>query len=183
MVEKYELFNPFTMKASSVLPYGRTARRIYHYYIDLGIEPEFILPPLLTYKNGRLYAKKPLIDWQNVRLLTYQEIENMAAEESELDYVRDIFKTYAGSTIEIAKRYTIFYAMEVVQKEESAIIDIPAVGDGFSSWWTSWSVWLWVNSEQWIFSDELNDWPDNKLQAKLLFMALDKFGKGNYKKN
>ena len=104
MSQKYELFNPFTMKISKIKPYGRTARRIYHYYLDLGLDTENILPPLLTYQNGRLIKKKPIIDWQNVRRLTYQEVHNTI--DNQLNYVRDIFKTYAGSTIEIAKKYT-----------------------------------------------------------------------------
>ena len=179
MSQKYELFNPFTMKISKIKPYGRTARRIYHYYLDLGLDPENILPPLLTYQNGRLIKKKPLIDWQNVRRLTYQEVHNTI--DNQLNYVRDIFKTYAGSTIEIAKKYTKKIAGAAIAYENSAIIDIPPENNGFSSWWSKWSVWLWLNSEQWIFSDSLNEWDDNKLQAQLLFITLDKVGQGEYK--
>ena len=67
MPNKFEIYNPFTEELVKINPVGRTARRIYRYYIEHeNISPEFILPPTLTYKNGRIIKKKPAIDYKNI---------------------------------------------------------------------------------------------------------------------
>ena len=180
MPNKFEIYNPFTEELVKINPVGRTARRIYRYYIEHeNISPEFILPPTLTYKNGRIIKKKPAIDYKNIRRLTYAQVDSVD-DDTQINFVKNAFAKYAGQTIQIAKKYTKQIGLEAGTIDEAEVIDIPPLKKGFASWWRKWSVWLWVDSETWIFSDEYNEWDDKTLQAQLIFMALDKVGVSDY---
>jgi len=176
MSQKIRIYNPITDKETKIDPHGRTAKKIYKFYIDSGT-PLDILPDDLTYNNGRFIRIKPIEDISNVRRITYAMVNKA---DNQLKFMRGVFKQYAGQKIQIAVKYV---RNEInIQKEE--IIDVPKIKGGFERWWKALmrpggSI-LVIGSDEWIFSEDFNDFDDPKLQAQLLIFTMDKVGKSNY---
>jgi len=194
MTSKIKIYNPITEKQTKVDPYGRTAKNIYRIYIDdLGSDPTTILPPNLTYNNGRFIKVTPVEDTKNVRRITYAKVRDDVIDEGSFAYFKKLFKSYAGQTIKVVKRYSKFDTYfdfdtdkvvidgEIEQIQESEVWVIPAVKKGYSSWWTKNSYFLMISSDKELFDNEYNDLlNDPKLQAQLLILTLDKVNKENY---
>ena len=51
MSSKKLIFNPFTEKEVNIDPYGNTAKKIYKYLINTGVDPEYILPADLSFNK------------------------------------------------------------------------------------------------------------------------------------
>ena len=175
-----KILNPETGKLIDA--YGRTARAIYREAIESGIEPSFVLPPLLTYQNGRFRKKKPVVDFTNVSRITYDQV---ADQENQLQFLRQVFAQYAGKTIQIAVKYTLTEANgEAIIVEKDETIEVPPIKKGFSKWWRAFTKpggsIIVIDSDTWIFSEEINEWDDPKLKAQLVIMTADKVGQSNY---
>ena len=166
------MYNPFTDKETKLDPYGRTAKKIYKYMIDEeGTTSDSVLPEDLNYNNGRFNRIKLQQDLSNVRRITYQQVKDIELIET---YFRDIFSQYKGQTIKRIIKYTL--DGEVIEKKE--IVDIPM---NYSSWWTNTGLhFLILDSETFIFSDDMNAGLDPKFQAQMLILSLDKVEKENY---
>ena len=129
-----KIFNPITNQY--IDEYGLTAKKLYKLLIDsYGIESEFILPPLLTYQNGRFKKLKPAVNFTNVRRITYDQVFTQA---NQLVFMRDVFSQYAGQKIQIGVKYTLTDDNgDAVIIEKDEIIEIPPLKKGFSKWWKS----------------------------------------------
>ncbi len=172
MSSKKLIFNPFTEKEVNIDPYGNTAKKIYKYLINTGVDPEYILPADLSFNNNRFKKVKIVKDLSNVNVITYPMVH---AAENQTTYLRNIMKKYKGQTITRSKRYMY----EGVQKEVSETIKVPT---SFSAWWkTAGSYFFWIDSEEFIFSDSINDELSPKLQAQVVILSHDKVGGENYK--
>ena len=153
------MYNPITKKETKIDPYGRTAKNIYKYMIEEGSTPDSVLPEDLNYNNGRFNRIKLQQDLSNVKRITYQQVKDIELIES---YFRDIFLKYKGKTIKRIIKYTL--EGQVVEKQET--IPIPM---NFSSWWTNSGLHFFIiDSETFIFGDDMNVGLDPKFQAQLL---------------
>ena len=203
MSGKIKIYNPITEKESKIDPYGRTAKKIYKYLIEVGTEPDNILPDDLTFINDRFVKVKAIVDNENVRRITYAKVKaSLDSDKDSMSYFKKVLASYKGQTIKVVKRYSTFdndvidfdeiedmeklikagkkkqidFIQNIQQVEASDIVSIPV--QGFSKWWEKWSVFLWIGSEDQVFglyNEVLED--DPKLQAQLLIMTLDKVNK------
>ena len=178
--KKEKIYNPWTDKMVNIDPYGRRAKDIYRYFIKEGIDAESILPPLLTYVNGRFRKLKPIVNWTGARRITYAMIDGLPMEVNQTTYMKNILKGYAGKTIKVAKKYTIQYDGVILEIEEAETIDVPPVKQGFSSWWKKW-FFLYIDSNTWLFSEDINEYDEPELNAQLIIMDMDKVESGDYK--
>jgi len=176
MVKKL-IYDPSKKKAILIDPLGRKAKEIYKKRIEAGENQASILPPELTFIDGRFHKVKNIVNFNNVRRITYEQIESVFGD-TQLNYVKNIFAQYKGQTIEVAKRYYVMNDGVFTEIEDSVVIDIPV--DGFSSWWRSWSQFLFPDSDSWIFSEEYNKSDQVNQQSQLLIMSADKVGQGNF---
>lgn len=175
MVQKELIYNPFTDKETKIDPYGRTAKKIYKFLIEEGNDPENILPTDLTMVNGRFKKVKTIVDFQNVRRITYAQVpkdDNGFVED--FSYFKKIFNQYVGKTIRVDLKYTNYDIkdkedeLEVINK--SYILDIPKK---FSSWWSNNSHFLMIDSDTPVFG-EWNDNLEPNLQSQMLILTADK---------
>tara|TARA_R100000654_G_scaffold19498_1_gene39829 strand:+ start:1234 stop:3948 length:2715 start_codon:yes stop_codon:yes gene_type:complete len=112
----------------------------------------------------------------NVRIITYKDINQIAVEESQLNYIKNTFKQYKGQTIEIGKKYISAETGKVITNNE--ITTIPMTG--FNQWWNSFTQFLFPDSEQWIFGEDYNGPGPVSDQAQLIIMSANKVGQSNY---
>ena len=189
MSQKIRIYNPITDKETKIDPHGRTAKKIYKFYIDSGT-PLDILPDDLTYNNGRFIKVKPIEDISNVRRITYQQVKASVGSNT-MPYFRNILKSYRGQTIKIVKKYTAvkdqdldangnLIPLEYSEVIDTEVWDIP--DNNFSSWWRNQSIFFW---EKLNYVELFGNWnseffDDPKLQAQLLIFTLDKVNKQNY---
>ena len=165
------MYNPITDKETKIDPYGRTAKNIYKYMIEEGATPDSVLPEDLNYNNGRFNRIKLQQDLSNVKRITYQQVKDIELIES---YFRDIFLKYKGQTIKRVIKFTL--EGQVVEQQET--IPIPM---NFSSWWTNSGLHFFIiDSETFIFGDDMNAGLDPKFQAQLLILSMDKAKEENY---
>ena len=86
----------------------------------------------------------------NVRMITYDIIQGIDIFDSEENYVKNIFRQYAGKTIQVSKRY--FSPGQNAFVDDTQITEIPITG--FNSWWRIFSQFFWPDSEEgWIFGE------------------------------
>ena len=105
-MDTISIYNPFTDKVVKINKFGRTAKRIYKYYIDvLGNTPDEILPDGITYINNRFRKINTIIDNSNVRRITYAEAS--ASPLGGDEYAYRIIKQYKGQTVKLAKKFII----------------------------------------------------------------------------
>jgi len=205
--QKINIYNPITNKDTKVDPYGRTAKNIYKIYIDeLKSDPITILPDNLTYLNGRFIKVKPVVNTNNVRRITYNEVKASISNTSSansMSFLRKLMKSYRGQTVKLVRRYTNFDFMidlddteliekikagkasalekiniiEQVEKDTTFIVPM----ENFSAWWKTISNFFWINSD----TDLFGNWnellkEDPKLQSQLLILTLDKVKEQNF---
>ena len=148
------IYDPQKKKAILIEPLGRRARQIYRQRIDAGENQASILPPELTYINGKFRKVKHISNFNNVRRITYQQV-NSVFGDTQMNYIKNIFTQYKGQSIEVAKRYfSTTDEGNLVEHEDSAVIDVP--DNGFNGWWRNWSQFLFPDSEDWIFAENYN---------------------------
>mgnify|MGYP003632730417 FL=1 len=112
----------------------------------------------------------------NVRIITYRDVDSVAVEETQLNYIKNIFRQYRGQTIEIGKRYTSLSAVEYIT--DNQITEVPV--NGFNSWWRIFSQFLFPDSEEWIFGESYNPAGSISDQAQLTIMSAGRVGQSNY---
>ena len=172
------IYDPQKKKAILIEPLGRRARQIYRQRIDAGENQASILPPELTYINGKFRKVKHISNFNNVRRITYQQV-NSVFGDTQMNYIKNIFTQYKGQSIEVAKRYfSTTDEGNLVEHEDSAVIDVP--DNGFNGWWRNWSQFLFPDSEDWIFAENYNKSDNPSEQAQLIIMSNDKVGQSNY---
>tara|TARA_R100000388_G_C7243598_1_gene163250 strand:+ start:168 stop:2975 length:2808 start_codon:yes stop_codon:yes gene_type:complete len=113
----------------------------------------------------------------NVRIITYDIINDVPVDERQLNFVKNIFRQYAGQTIQISKRYYNPAQNQFI--DDTQIIEVPV--RGFNSWWRIFSVFFFPDSDEWIFGESYN--PANMSQgeqAQVLIMSADRVGTSNY---
>tara|TARA_R100001015_G_C4632706_1_gene196617 strand:+ start:1551 stop:4271 length:2721 start_codon:yes stop_codon:yes gene_type:complete len=160
MTQKINIYNPFTDKIVKINKFGRTAKRIYKYYIDSGISPDDILPSNLIYINGKIKKLKTIINYNNVRRITYAEVKPTGLGDK---YAYDIIKTYKGQTVKLAKKYISDNI--VYEGEEIIYLDSKGLSQAY--------MFLRISSEEHLFSPFNNNLSPNQ-QAQLLILSLDK---------
>ena len=176
MVKKY-IYDPAKKKEILLDPLGRKAREIYKARIEAGANQASILPPELTYINGRFVKVKNITNFNNVRRITYQQVESVFGN-TQLNYLKNILMQYRGQTIETAVRYYVLTDGVFTEFEDTQVVDVPM--NNFHSWWRTWSQILFPDSENWIFSEEYNKSDQVNQQAQLVIMSANKVGQGNY---
>ena len=185
-IKKIKIYNPITDKESKIDPYGRTAKKIYKYMFDAGASPEDILPANLTYNNNRFIRVKPIEDVSNVRRITYAKVIASIGNGDTMPYFKDIMKSYKGQTVKLVKKYSNVTESDIDMDgnpsattynavEQDEIFSIPATG--FSKWWSSKSLFFWLDSDEQLFGNWNEAFDDPKLQAQLLILTLDKVNK------
>ena len=176
MVKKL-IYDPSKQKAILIDPLGRKAREIYKTRIEAGENQASILPPELTYINGRFHKVKNITNFNNVRRITYQQVDSVFGD-TQMNYVKNILAQYKGQTIETAVRYYVNVGGAFKEFEDTKVVDVP--NNGFSAWWRGWSRILFPDSDDWIFGEEYNKSNQVNQQAQLVIMSADKVGQGNY---
>ena len=112
----------------------------------------------------------------NVRLITYQNVDSVSDADTQLNYIKNIFRQYRGQTIEIGKRHPSLSQTEIIT--DNQITEIPV--NGFNSWWRIFSQFLFPDSEEWIFGESYNPYGIGANQAQITIMSADKVGQSNY---
>ena len=79
------IYDPQKKKAILIEPLGRRARQIYRQRIDAGENQASILPPELTYINGKFRKVKHISNFNNVRRITYQQV-NSVFGDTQMNY-------------------------------------------------------------------------------------------------
>lgn len=177
---KQQIYDPITKKTKLLDPLGRKAREIYKYKIDQGSAPGTVLPPELTYINGRLKKVKTISNFNNVRRITYQQVESVFGLD-QLSWLKKIMTSYSGKTIQVAYRFFVLDDNGIlVEREDNNTYDVPK-GKGFRNFWDSFYKFLRpIDSDSWIFSEEYNQSENINEQAQLLIMGADKVGEVNF---
>ena len=186
MSTKIKIYNPITDKETKIDPYGRTAKKIYKYMFDAGADPADILPANLTYNNNRFIRVKPIEDVSNVRRITYAKVIASIGGGDTMPYFKDIMKSYKGQTVKLVKKYSNVTESDIDMDgnpsattynvvEQDEIFSIPATG--FNKWWSSKSLFFWLDSDEQLFGNWNEAFDDPKLQAQLLILTLDKVNK------
>ena len=178
---KQQIYDPITKKIKLLDPLGRKAKEIYKYKIDQGEAPGSVLPPELTLINGRFNKVKNLANFNNVRRITYQNIDQQNSQ-NQLSWLNSILKTYQGKTIQVAYKYYVLNdAGQLVERSESVTYDVPKTGDGYGEFWRAFYLFLRpIDSDSWIFSEEYNKSDLVSEQTQLIIMSADKVGEENY---
>ena len=182
-MDEVRLFNPFLKKPrfKSYPKLSKTAKRIYKDKIKKGLDPDVFLPKDINYnkKKKQFQKRKIPVGVSNVGNLTYQQVKVASDTQGKdkISIVHNRFKNYAGQTIKVGRRYT----KDGETQENEQIEDIPPMGDGFGSWWNDFSrYFIYINSENMIFDDDLNEGELPKFQAQLVFLTFDKVKITNY---
>tara|TARA_R110002020_G_scaffold359155_1_gene571865 strand:- start:215 stop:3034 length:2820 start_codon:yes stop_codon:yes gene_type:complete len=175
-MKKEKLYNPFTDKYVKINPYGKTAKKIYRYFIKKGFDPANIVPPELNYDAEKDIFKgiKTKKDWSNVRRITYGNYK--ATKKHPMSYLFELFKSYAGKKIKVVVKYTI----DDVVQENADTTDVPPISGGYSSWWKDFSFLFIIDSESSILSEQFNEGLETKFQAQILILSMDKVSGSNY---
>ena len=178
---KQQIYDPITKKIKLLDPLGRKAKEIYKYKINQGEAPGSVLPPELTLINGRFKKVKNLANFNNVRRITYQNIDQQNSQ-NQLSWLNSILKTYQGKTIQVAYKYYVLNdAGQLVERSESVTYDVPKTGDGYGEFWRAFYLFLRpIDSDSWIFSEEYNKSDLVSEQTQLIIMSADKVGEENY---
>lgn len=167
-MDTISIYSPFVNKVVKVNKFGRTARRIYKYYIDvLGTKPDEILPEGITYKNNKFKKINTIIDNSNVRRITYAEAS--ASPLGPEEYVYRIFKQYKGQTVKLAKKY--LEGDIEIESDEIFVLDSKGMTLAYS--------FIIINSEYGIFSPQLSEGLPQNQQAQLLILTLNKVNASN----
>jgi len=177
-IKKQKIYNPFTKKTRSINPLGDTAKRIYKYQIEKeGLSAVAILPQNLTYdvESKKVIPIRRIVDSSGVERLTYDKFKADGGADT-LSYLRQKIKRYGGKSVRIVMRYTLYNeTKEIDEQFQATLIDkIPNIGSGYSKWWQKQSNFFIINSEAQLFSDEINDYDNPRLNAQLLIIELDK---------
>ena len=121
----------------------------------------------------------------NVRIITYNNVDNLPPTVSQLDWLRNIFRQYRGQTIEVGKRHKKKIKDSPTLTDQiitdSLITDIP-IG-GFNKWWKSFTSvdgFMFPDSDDWIFDGVYNPFGIGNDQTQLIIMSADKVGQSNY---
>ena len=112
---------------------------------------------------------------RNVRILTYRDIDGIANDELQLNFVKTIFRQYKGRTIEIGKRYLSDTGQFITDNQ---ITEVPL--SGFNSWWRIFTQFLFPDSEEWIFGESYNPAGPMSNQAQLTIMPAQRVGGSGY---
>ena len=113
----------------------------------------------------------------NVRMITYDIIQGIDIFDSEENYVKNIFRQYAGQTIQVSKRY--FSPGQNAFVDDTQITEIPITG--FNSWWRIFSQFFFPDSEEWIFGESYNPGGTTPSErAQVLIMTANRVGTSNY---
>tara|TARA_R100000808_G_C2154667_1_gene165830 strand:- start:6383 stop:9172 length:2790 start_codon:yes stop_codon:yes gene_type:complete len=114
---------------------------------------------------------------QNVRIITYKEMDKVALEDTQLNYLKNIFKQYKGQTIQISKRHRALSGTEIIT--DTQISEVPK--SGFNSWWDALTKgFIYPDSEDHIFQDSYNPEGPASEQTQITIMTADRVNKGNY---
>ena len=199
--QKEKIFNPFTDRYSTMNKYGTTAKKIYKYLIDeTGAPADFILPQGLSYNDdsGRFVKVKQQLDTTNTRRITYAQIKASAQAKGDyrdmgkrMSVLRAIMKSYAGKTIQLAKKYAVvdfdvdfnedtgedeLQINSIEMQNYTEIVEIPEKGKGFSSWWNKGGkLFFMITSDEDIF-DNFNEYISQQYRAQVLILTMDKVG-------
>lgn len=112
----------------------------------------------------------------NVRIITYRDVDGVATEDTQYNYIRNIMRQYRGQTIEIGIRYPSLSQTEIIT--DNQITEVPV--RGFNSWWRIFTQFLFPDSEQWIFGEDYNPSGPASNQAQLIIMSANRVGQSNY---
>ena len=167
-MDTISIFNPFTNKVVKINKFGRTAKRIYKYYIDvIGNTPDEILPDGITYINNRFRKINTIIDNSNVRRITYAEASAspLGAEE----YAYRIVKQYKGQTVRLAKKY--LDGDEEIESDSIFNLDNPGMESAYR--------FLMIDSDTNLFSPQISQGLPQNQQAQLLILSLNKVNASN----
>jgi hypothetical protein len=167
-MDTISIYNPFIQKVVKINKFGRTAKRIYKYYIDvLGFRPDEILPEGITYVNNKFKKINTIIDNSNVRRITYTEAS--ASPLGPEEYIYRIIKKYKGQTVKIARKFIL----DGNEFEDDSLFVLDSKGMGMAY------RFLAINSDIMLFSPQISqDLPQNK-QAQLLILSLNKVDADN----
>jgi hypothetical protein len=167
-MDTISIYNPFTDKVVKINKFGRTAKRIYKYYIDvLGNTPDEILPNGITYVNNRFRKINTIIDNSNVRRITYAEAS--ASPLGPEEYIYRIIKKYKGQTVKLARKYIL--DGNEIEDDSLFVLDSKGISMAYR--------FLAINSEIMLFSPQISeDLPQNQ-QAQLLILSLNKVNADN----
>ena len=142
---------------------GSVAKSVYNYYIeDLDRDPIKILPTGTSYnfETKKYYPNLEPKPNKNIQVIHYQQI--VGGWES---YLYHLLKAYAGKTIEMTLRWSVYGG-----GEKDRIEVVPKTN--LSSWWSGLYYWFIVNSDEPIFGSENDDW-DSDSQATLIISSKD----------
>jgi hypothetical protein len=167
-MDTISIYNPFTDKIVKINKFGRTAKRIYKFYIDvLGNTPDEILPNGITYVNNRFRKINTIIDNSNVRRITYAEAS--ASPLGPEEYIYRIIKKYKGQTVKLARKYIL--DGNEIEDDSLFVLDSKGISMAYR--------FLAINSEIMLFSPQISeDLPQNQ-QAQLLILSLNKVNADN----
>ena len=177
MSDKRNLYDNKNKKFVNINPLSQQAKKIYKYQIEkLNFSPSSILPPQLTFQNGRFREVKTAVNFKNVDRITWDMIHAIGGDSAKETYLRNIFAKYAGKTIEISKKYSYKDSNGIIQRVvDTQITEVPTTS--FSSWWKSFSSFFWIDSETFIFSDELGNYDDPALRSQIIIVSGKKVNK------
>jgi hypothetical protein len=162
------IYNPFTDKIVKINKFGRTAKRIYKFYIDvLGNTPDEILPNGITYVNNRFRKINTIIDNSNVRRITYAEAS--ASPLGPEEYIYRIIKKYKGQTVKLARKYIL--DGNEIEDDSLFVLDSKGISMAYR--------FLAINSEIMLFSPQISEGLPQNQQAQLLILSLNKVNASN----
>ena len=72
----------------------------------------------------------------NVRLINYDTINSVSDEDTQLNFLKNIFRQYRGQTIEIGKSHLSKPTPDAPMRQiitDNQITEVPV--SGFNSWW------------------------------------------------
>ena len=180
-MDKKLIYDPRSKKTLKIDPLGRKAKEIYKYLIEKGSAPGSILPSELTYVNQRFMKVKTVSNFNNVRRITYQQVNSVSGTD-QLSWLRQILAGFGGKTIQVAYKFFVENEQGVlVERVDSNTYTVPKKFQGFGKFWDSFYAFLRPKgSDTWIFSEEFNESDNITEQAQLLIMSANKVGEENY---
>lgn len=173
---KVKLWDQKNKKFVNIDSLSDQAKKIYKYQIEkLKFPASSILPPQLTFQNGRFREIKTAVNFKNVDRITWDMIKAIGSDSGKESYTRNLFAKYAGKTIEVSKKYTKNIGGELKRIVDTQIIEIPT--SAFSSWWKKFSIFFWIDSDNFLFSDEFGNFDDPALNSQLIIVSGKKVNK------
>jgi len=158
-----------TGKSKKLDPFGVAAKKLYLYRIQNNfpyVDPSLFLPAGLTYRAGKI---KPIES--DIKRLTYDQIGEVGI--AQVTYLKKLFQEYKGQTIKTVRKVEGLPLLTKVYK-------VPT--DGFSKWWEEfYGFFLLIDSDTWMFDEDLNNSSDVDKQSQILIMKYPKVKKTNYK--